>query len=878
MVRVSSAAHAAAWGIYTFRLEPDGRMRVPTASAGLAQLFSVDLEAIREDAADMFARVHAEDTPSLRAAIDRSARTMEPFRHEFRILPTDGRVRWVEARTLPPERTVDGGVVWEGVCQDVTDRHTAHSQLLTADALLQLVISQAPVSIAIFDKELRYLAASRHWVAEFGNGHTELVGLSHYEVLPNMPEPWREAHRAGLAGRTTSSDDDEWLDATGRRRWARWAVHPWTDETGAVAGIIVFVEDITEQKEAELARRQTEERLAAIIDSSLDGIVALDESMHVVLANPSAEAMFGLPRGALLGRSVEELVPPEHRDGHVDRVRSVRDRTGGSRRATVMGLRADGARVPLETSFAHARVGGQSLYTVACRDISEQLRTQRQLEAGEARFRQMAEAIREVFWLADTSTGKLLYTSPAYEAVWRRSSAAMEEDPLDGLQAVHPEDRERVERQWRSASPSGHDLEFRIVWPDGSIRWLHDRAFVVRDSDGRTARLAGITEDVTERRALEEQLRQTQKMESIGRLAGGVAHDFNNLLTVIVSSAELLREEVADRPDVVDLAADALDAAQRGAALTRQLLAFTRQEVVEPRVMDLSTVVADTEKLLRRLIGEDVALSTRLDHHAPPVKIDPGQWTQVILNLAVNARDAMPRGGHLAISTRADTVGQNAIAGLEPGEYTLLEVRDDGAGMTGDVRSRIFEPFFTTKPRGKGSGLGLAVVYGVVHQAGGAIEVESEPGRGTTFTIRLPAAAPSPASAAADRERAAAGGDELVLLVEDDDTVRRVTARVLSGKGYRVVTARDGVEALHVLERLDRSPDLLLTDVVMPNLDGAELAARVIARHPRTKILFSSGYIDESITLRGVSSGSAFLQKPCSPAVLVARVREMLDG
>ncbi len=867
----------AAWGIYTFRLESDGRMRVPWASAGLTDLFAIDLDAIRMDAASMFARVPAEDMPALLAAVNESARTLGAFHHEFRIVQPDGRVRWVEARALPPERTDDGGVLWQGVCQDVTDRYAARSRLAAAHDLTRLVISQAPISIAIFDREMRYLAVSKRWVSDYGGGLEDLVGRRHDDVVRDLPGHWCAAHQAGLEGHTTTVDEEAWRDAAGRTHWLRWAVHPWRDEDGAIAGIIVFAEDVTARRDAEKARRESEERLAAIIDSSLDGVVALDESLHVVLANPSAETMFGYPRGALLGRSVEELVPPEHREGHADRVRSVRGRSPGSRRATVVGLRADGAQVPLETSFAHARVGGQSLFTVACRDISAQLRTQRALEAGEARFRQMAEAIREVFWLADTSTGKLLYTSPAYEAVWRRSGAAMEEDPLDGLQAVHPEDRERVERQWRSGSPSGHDLEFRIVWPDGTIRWLHDRAFVVRDVDGSSTRLAGITEDVTERRALEEQLRQTQKMESIGRLAGGVAHDFNNLLTVIVSSAELLRESVADRADVLELAGDALDAAQRGATLTRQLLAFTRQEVVEPRVMDLSAVVADTEKLLRRLIGEDVTLTTRLDRRAPPVRIDPGQWTQVILNLAVNARDAMPRGGRLLISTRAHTVTRGAIPGLEPGEHTVLEVKDDGAGMTGEVRSRIFEPFFTTKPGGKGSGLGLAVVYGVVHQAGGSIEVESEPDRGTTFRIHLPAAAPAPLSVAADRERALRGGDELILLVEDDDTVRRVTARVLAGNGYRVVNARDGAEALGVLERLERSPDLLLTDVVMPNLDGAELAARVKALHPRTKVLFSSGYIDESITLRGVSSGGSFLQKPYSPAVLIARVREMLD-
>ncbi|MBN8609751.1 MAG: PAS domain S-box protein [Deltaproteobacteria bacterium] len=853
-------------------------MSLPEASAGLVDLFAIDLDAAREDAATIFDRVLPADLPALMSAIETSAHALSAFHMEFRIVRPDGHTRWAEARSLAPERRDGDRTLWQGICHDVTERRTARSQLAAAHDLTRLVIAQAPVSIAIFDREMRYLAVSQRWVQEHGGGREELVGLYHDDVLPDVPEHWRAARRLGLEGKISSHDDDEWLDPSGRKHWLRWAVHPWRDAEGEIAGIIIFAEDATARREAEAGRRESEQRLASIIDSALDGVLALDDTLHVVLANPAAHAIFGYPPGDLVGRHVDALVPAEHRARHAEHVRSVRGRAPGARRANVEGLRADGTRVQLETSFAHVMVGGSSLFTVACRDITEQLRTRRELEAGEVRFRQMAESIREVFWLAEVDTGKLLYVSPAYESVWKRSVTTLANDIFDGLNAVHPDDRVRVSEVWRSGPSGGHDLEYRIQWPDGTTRWLHDRAFVVRDADGRMTRMAGITEDVTARHALEEHLRQTQKMESIGRLAGGVAHDFNNLLTVVVSSAEMMCEAVADRPDVTDLASDALEAALRGAALTRQLLAFTRQEVVEPRVMDLSTVVADTEKMLRRLIGEDVTLVTRLDRSAPPVKIDPGQWAQVVLNLAVNARDAMPRGGRLEIVTRAANVGPGAHPGLLPGEHTVLEVRDDGAGMSADVRSRIFEPFFTTKPRGKGSGLGLAVVYGVVHQAGGVIDVESEPGRGAAFTIHLPAAAPSPLVGPADGERATRGGSERVMLVEDDDSVRRVTARVLASKGYQVLTARDGLDAMNAIRQLREGPDLLVTDVVMPNLDGAELAARVSELHPRTKVLFTSGYIDESITLRGVSSGTSFLQKPYSPAVLVARVREILDG
>jgi PAS domain S-box-containing protein len=389
--------------------------------------------------------------------------------------------------------------------------------------------------------------------------------------------------------------------------------------------------------------------------------------------------------------------------------------------------------------------------------------------------------------------------------------------------------------------------------------------------------------DITERRHLEAQFRQAQKMEAVGRLAGGVAHDFNNLLSVISGYAELvlrtLPSEAVERRKVQEI----LKASERAAGLTRQLLAFSRKQVLQPTVFDLNTVIADVERMLERLIGEDVNLVTDLDPSLGPLRADRGQIEQVLVNLVVNARDAMPRGGRITMTSRnvvLDEAYCRDHVDARPGSYVLLEVGDEGIGMDLETQRHVFEPFFTTKPNGKGTGLGLATVYGIVKQSGGYIWLESEPGRGTSFKIYLPAcdgeAVAAPASAdALGSER----GAETILLLEDQDALRQVTGELLGAGGYRVLAAATGAEALTLVRSHPGPIHLLVTDVVMPGLSGPEVARAVTAVRPETRVLYTSGYTDDAVLQRGiVASEVAFIQKPFTATALASKVRELLDG
>ncbi len=443
------------------------------------------------------------------------------------------------------------------------------------------------------------------------------------------------------------------------------------------------------------------------------------------------------------------------------------------------------------------------------------------------------------------------------------------------LARIHPDDRARIE-----AAPLREDrrvLEYRFQHRDGSYRWVRDELQLVRDHRGRAIEAIGTWSDVTERVRLEELLRQSQKMEAIGVLAGGVAHDFNNLLTVISCSTELLQGMVDEGDPRAELLGEVATAAERGAALTRQLLLFSRARVVTPTVLEPNQLLRGIEKMLRRLIGEDVQLVTRLDPGAAPVLIDAGQLEQVVLNLAVNARDAMPRGGTLTIVTRPVTLDDAAASrhpDARPGRHTCIEVTDTGTGMTPEIMARIFEPFFTTKGVGKGTGLGLATAFGIVRTAGGHIQVVSAPGAGTTFTIYLPATA-AVAAAATPVDRPAAGS-ETILLVEDDPGVRRSTRISLGRLGYRVLEASGPTTAL-ALATAHPEIDLLLTDVVMPEGSGPELAAVLAGRRPDLAVLFMSGYIDDAITRHGIVASDSFLHKPFTPRTLRERVRAALD-
>ena len=404
-----------------------------------------------------------------------------------------------------------------------------------------------------------------------------------------------------------------------------------------------------------------------------------------------------------------------------------------------------------------------------------------------------------------------------------------------------------------------------------------------RDDAGRVIGVIGVSRDMTERKQLEERLRQAQKMDAVGRLAGGVAHDFNNLLTGIKCNVALVLEAMDHDDPRRDDVAEVEHAADRAAALTHQLLAFSRKQVLQPKVLDLNTLVADTGRLLKRLVHENVQQITTLDPTACRVLADPGQLEQVLMNLAVNARDAMPEGGVLRVRTRQVYLDEafgsrHGTAPFVPGPYAMLAVSDTGVGMDRATRERVFEPFFTTKEQGKGTGLGLATVYGIVRQSGGHVWVYSEPGIGTTFKVYLPCVELAPASSAAESPGTAAAGTETVLLVEDEPSIRVVAARVLAGRGYTVLTAANGEDALRVARAHPGTVDLLLTDVVMPGMSGSTLARQLLAERPGLRVLYMSGYTDADIVHHGVlDAGTMFLEKPFTPQVLARHVRDALD-
>jgi PAS domain S-box-containing protein len=483
------------------------------------------------------------------------------------------------------------------------------------------------------------------------------------------------------------------------------------------------------------------------------------------------------------------------------------------------------------------------------------------------------EDILPVAWVSDNVEEMMGYTpGEVYQPDW-------------WLTLVHADDREQARNEIQQKLPSDGRLahEYRFRHKDGVYRWMRSEMRLLRDTAGRPVEVVGSWSDITQRKLLEEQYRQAQKMEAVGVLAGGVAHDFNNLLTVINGYCEIVLTGMRVE-DPLHLPLEEIQkAGNRAAGLTRQLLAFSRKQVLMPVVLDLNIVLVEMEKMLRRLIGEDVALTVSPAPHVWQVKADQGQIEQVVMNVMVNARDAMPDGGKLLIETKNVELSADyprTHTGVKPGDYVLLAISDTGTGMDEAVQKRIFEPFFTTKGPNKGTGLGLATVFGIVKQSGGHIEVYSEVGHGTTFKIYLPRdTSGQPVTSISRNKSPVRGGSETILLVEDDEGVRKLALTVLREQGYNVLDARQGGDALRICETRSTPIDLLITDVIMPHVSGRELAERLAVRQPAMKVIFMSGYTDDAIVHHGVlESGIPFLQKPFAPETLARKVREVLDG
>lgn len=529
-----------------------------------------------------------------------------------------------------------------------------------------------------------------------------------------------------------------------------------------------------------------------------------------------------------------------------------------------------------------------SLATIAV----EKAEAKQKLVDSEQRFRQIAETIDDVFLVLSADLQQVHYVSPAYEKIWGRSCQSCLDNPQSWMEAVHPDDREAVEASQKDIINGIEDrgTEFRIVRPDGAIRRIRRHTYPVRDATGKVVRTIGIAEDITESTLLAKQLRQSQKLQAVGQLTGGVAHDFNNLLAIIEGNLSLLESDLAGGGDlspehVREFIEPALEAGRRGADLTHRLLAFSRKQALDPTALDINSVIKGMEKLLKRTLREDIDLSFRLQRANWLAEADASELENVLLNLILNARDAMLGGGKLTIETAEITLSDeytSSHAEVMPGDYVMLAVSDTGTGMDADTLERVFEPFFTTKETGKGTGLGLSMVYGFARQSKGHVEIYSEPGEGTTVKLYLPRAAVTETAVAAlanDHDTGRVGGNETILVVEDDAAVRRITTRILAHQGYTVLEAADGKTALDILHD-DRQISLLLTDVVLPGgMNGPELVKAVPTRERILKILYMSGYTENAILHHGrLEAGVNLISKPFSRARLGAKVREILDA
>ncbi len=889
------------------------------------------------------------------------------------------------------------------ILRDVTERKQAEEELRQSEERFRLFVEHAPAALAMFDREMRYLHVSRRWRADYGLGDRDLRGVSHYEVFPEIPERWKQAHRSGLAGGILREENDRFDRADGSVQWIRWELRPWHDKMGEIGGIVIFAEDITERKKAEQLLHESEENYRTLFDSMDEGFCTIEMLFNensepvdyrFLEVNPAFEKQTGIQNAR--GKRMREIAPQHeehwfaiygkialtgeparfeneaaqlHRwyDVHAFRVgepqerkvaiffdditerKRTQERLGEYERVVenvedmvavvdyqyryvianraflryrdmereqVIGHRVDevlnrevfetmvkekmdecfgGKVVQYELKDKYPRRSERDLLVsyfpiegltgidrigLVLRDITERNLAEEALRKSEERFSKAFRSNPLAITMSTEAEGRYLDVNEAFLQMLgyqRREVIGHTAAELDFW--VEPSHRLDVIRQLKE---SGRVTGFRTQFTT-SNRKIREAEVSVElvELEGQLCMLA-ITRDITETLRLEEQFRQAQKMETVGRLAGGVAHDFNNLLGVIIGYSDLSMRLTTPESPLNRYLEQIRKASNRATSLTQQLLAFSRQQTIFPKVLDLNEVVHNLTDMLQRMVGEDVAISFQPTMPIHSVHADPSQIEQVLMNLVINARDAMPTGGRIVIETAHAELDERYVSqhpGSHPGPHVVLAVSDTGCGMNEGTKSQIFEPFFTTKEVGKGTGLGLSTVYGIVKQSGGYIGVDSEPGKGTTFKVYFPSVtAKVEHLAQAHEETEFPGGTETILVVEDDESLREVTVHMLRDAGYGVIEAGNAEAALEMVKATHPRIDLLLTDVVMPGKSGVELLEQAKAVHPNLRVLLMSGYTGNPLPQRDVLvPEAALLTKPFTRSSLLKKVRSALQ-
>jgi PAS domain S-box-containing protein len=756
--RLAKIAATAPGVLYSFRMRPDGSFCIPYASPTIVDIYGIGCDDLAIDARPALGLTHPHDAERFTASIAESARTLSPWRCEFRILNPRTGERWIEGRSTP-EREPDGGTLWHGFLTDVTDRRRTEDALRASEERHRSLFDNMREGLAYCEMVVENGEPVDFIYHEVNRAFEELTGLENVtgkrvtELIPAVrasnPDLFRIYGRVAATGEPTAFES--YVEALGT--W--FQVSAYSPKKGYFTALFT---DVTDRKRELEALRESEARYRTLVESAPEAALILDvEAEKFVDVNENAERLFGMSRNELLKVSPIRLSPRTQPDG----------------------------RPSLET---------------------------------------------------------------ALELIGRTLSG------------------ERPVVDWTCRNAAGEDIACE-VW----LTRIPASRFLVR----------GSVIDVRDKQGLEAQLRHSQKLEAVGRLAGGVAHDFNNLLGVITGYADLAVRQLEPAHPAYSRIEQVRKAADRAAELTRRLLAFSRRQVLQPKVVDLGLLVADLQSMLERVLGEDVVLTARRHAGQSAARVDPGQIEQAIMNLAINARDAMPAGGTLTLEVENVDLDEKAAAVLgavAPGPYVALSVSDTGLGMDAATQARIFEPFFTTKPTGEGTGLGLAMVYGIVKQSGGTIEVKSDVGQGTSFWIYLPRIQEAATQPMEAKVGGATKGKETLLVVEDQDALREVLVESLESFGYTVLSADGADAAMAVAAAHPGTIDLLLTDVVMPGTGGRALAAHLLAERPGIKVLYMSGYTSDVLGRQGIlDHGLELIEKPFTTDKLARKLRELID-
>jgi PAS domain S-box-containing protein len=753
------------------------------------------------------------------------------------------------------------------------------SNSAVSDAVYRTLVESAPDGIVIVGPEGRIVVVNAQTEKLFGYDRAELMNKPIEMLIPERFRGKHRGHRAGFMSSPQLRPMGAGLELHGLRKdGVEFPVEISLSSVQTPNGLLVsaVVRDITD-------RKRVEELFRGLLDSAPDAMVVVSAQGDVVLVNSQTEKLFGYKREELLGQPVEVLIPERFWNQH----RHHRSSYSGHPQFRPMGvglelygIRKDGTEFPLEISLSPQQTKDGVLISSTIRDITDRKKIENALRQSEASFRALVEGNYGVCRVG-LDGSLLMVNQPLVEFLAYDSQAELLS--LNLAVDVFPVGEFSVSL----FNPPGRNKQFARIesrWKrkDGKLINVELSGRVISDDTETPVCVEILVEDVSRQRGMEQRLRHVQKMEAIGRLAGGIAHDFNNVLGVVFGYCSMLMDKLGPESELYPLAAHIGKSVQRGATLTRQLLAFSRQQVLQPRVIDINAHLKGFEGLLRRVIGEDIQLMVTPYGTELLMRADPDQLEQVIMNLVVNARDAMPSGGRLTIETGELLVDEeycNRNAEARPGEYVMIAITDTGCGMDSATLARIFEPFFTTKEHGKGTGLGLATVYGIVKQSGGHVTVYSEVGHGTTIKILMPRTqdkATQPGSI--QNESGAQCGTETILLVEDEEALRGVMKLYLQNKGYSVLDAGDPEKATE-LAKNKPSPDLLITDVVLPQTSGVKLAERLTRLYPKMRVLYVSGYTADAITHHGAhNSDFVFLSKPFSLNTLGGKVRSALDG